>query len=103
MNFFKGLRRFLLCLIVLLATGFASAQQNKIGRILQLNVTGNKTSDANVIKLSSGLRVGEEFGYDDIQKAIRNLWAHGLFSDIRIIQNQRTPDGLILTIHVLYA
>ncbi len=100
MNFFKDLRRFFLCLIVLFATAFVSAQQTKIGRILQLNVTGNKTSDANVIKLSSGLREGEEFGYDDVQKAIRNLWAHGLFSDIRIIQNQRTPDGLILTIQV---
>ncbi|HDQ44580.1 MAG TPA: outer membrane protein assembly factor BamA [bacterium] len=100
MNDIRGLRRLTLCLFILLWTVPGEAQQARIGRILQVNVSGNTTADASVIKLSSGLREGEEFGYEDIQKAIRNLWAHGLFSDIRIIQDQRTPDGLILTIQV---
>jgi len=99
-KFFMNLRQFFIICLLLLFVQSALSQQMKIGRIMQLNVSGNKTSDESVIKLSSGLKEGEDFNYEDVQKAIKNLWAHNLFSDIRIIQNQSTPDGLILTIEV---
>ena len=101
--FKQGKNQIYLVVLLLLMMGMADlvqAQQVNIGRILQLNVRGNKASDASVIKLSSGLREGEEFDYDKVQKAIKNLWAHGLFADVRIVQDQRTPDGLIVAIEV---
>lgn len=99
-KFFMNLRYFIIICLMLFSAGAGWSQQKAIGRILQLNVSGNQTSDESVIKLSSGLKEGEQFNYEDVQKAIKNLWAHNLFADIRILLDQRTPDGMILTIHV---
>ena len=75
-------------------------QQIKIGKILQLSVTGNSTSDVNVIKMSSGLKENRDVGWEEIQQAVKQLWALGIFSDIRIVLDQRTQDGLYIRIQV---
>jgi outer membrane protein insertion porin family len=57
-------------------------------------------SDAVVIKMSSGLREGQDIIWEDLQKAVKQLWALGLFSDIRIIQDRQIRDGVYLNIQV---
>jgi len=75
-------------------------QSNTLGELIQLSVAGNKTAEASVVKLSSGLKEGQEIAWENLQNAIKQIWALGLFSDIRIVLDYRTTDGLFLTIHV---
>jgi outer membrane protein insertion porin family len=77
----------------------AQAQVNKI-RISSIAVEGNKTADASSIRLNSGLTVGQEIGGEDIQSAVKNLWALGIFSDIQLLVSSQTSAGLDLIIHV---
>jgi len=86
---------------------FMSAQYGAIGQtskplgmLLNITVVGNKTSEPSVIKLSSGLKENSEVVPEDIQRAVKQLWALGVFSDVRILLDHRTPDGVFLTIHV---
>ena len=78
-----------------------SAQQNSIGKLLGLTVTGNTTSEDLVLKLSSGLREGEDLTWDGIQSAIRQLWALGLFADIRLVSERTTSEGIYLELQVV--
>jgi outer membrane protein insertion porin family len=78
-----------------------SAQETPIGKLLGLNVTGNKTSEPGVIKLSSGLSEGSDITSEEVQRAVKQLWALGIFSDVRIVQDLKTPDGLFLTLQVV--
>ncbi len=87
----------LLCLLVSLE---GWSQQARLGKILGLSVTGNTTSDASVLRMSSGLREGQELAFDEVQKSIRQLWALGLFSDIRVLFDRRTAEGVYMTIVV---
>jgi outer membrane protein insertion porin family len=77
-----------------------SGQGLTFGKLLKLSVTGNKTSETGVIQLSSGLNEGSDLSIEDIQRAVRQLWALGIFSDIRILLDQQTSDGIFLTVKV---
>jgi len=57
-------------------------------------------ADSSIIFLNSGLRVGDEITSDDIQKAVKNLWALKLFSKIEILYEKQTYQGLDLLIKV---
>jgi outer membrane protein insertion porin family len=94
-NKYSTLFLFLICWI-----GTSFCQQSQLEKILQISVSGNNTSESSVIKLSSGLKEGMEASWEDIQQAIKQLWALGIFSDIRIVLDQRTPDGVFLAIKV---
>ena len=80
--------------------GIGLGQQSQLGKILGLSVSGNVTSDASVIKLSSGLREGENVSWEDIQRAVKQLWALGIFSDIQILLDKKMPEGVFMTIKV---
>ena len=88
--------------LILFKTGvyLCHAQQTNLGKILGLSFAGNKTSDVGTIKLSSGLREGEEAAWENIQQAVKNLWALGIFSNIQIIMTEKTTEGVFLTIKV---
>ncbi len=88
----------LMCLFVIFRVSWG--QQSSIGLLLKLSVLGNQTADESMIKVSSGLIEGNEVTYEDIQQAIKRLWSWGMFSDIKILLDQRTPDGLFMTIQV---
>jgi len=75
-------------------------QQTQIGKILGLSVSGNKTSDASVIKLSSGLHENQNVKWEEIQQAVKQLWALGIYSDIRIIVDKQLTSGIYLSIQV---
>jgi len=87
-------------LFLLLGPMHVSGQGLTFGKLLKLSVTGNKTSETGVIQLSSGLNEGSDLSIEDIQRAVRQLWALGIFSDIRILLDQQTSDGIFLTVKV---
>jgi outer membrane protein insertion porin family len=80
--------------------GNVFAQRQPSLKILGISVEGNKTADANFIKLSSGLSVGEQVSSDDIQAAIKQLWGLNMFEDIAILLDRQVGDGVYLTIKV---
>lgn len=93
----------MLSLFTLLFIGSASdglAQRLRSFRILGLSVEGNKTADANFIKLSSGLSLGELVTNDDVQSAIRQLWSLNMFQDVQVLLDREAGDGVYLTIKV---
>lgn len=101
MDFFRILRKILFLLLFFSLAGTGFGQQPLIGRLLGLSVTGNKVSNAAVIKGSSSLKEGQDVSWEDIQRAMKALWALGIFSDIQIVIDQRTPAGVFLTIKVV--
>ncbi len=91
-------KKFILVIWLTAIFSFSSAQNIEYGKILDINVEGNKTSDEYLIKKSSGLNVGDVASMESIQKAVKSLWELGLFSDIRIILDRKTYQGVYLTI-----
>ena len=89
----------LLIVMLLLLNGLSQAQKRSI-KILGVSVEGNKTVDASMVRLSSGLNPGMEVTGDGIQEAIRQLWRLSLFSDIQILVDRELADGVYLAIHV---
>src|SRR5690242_2033696 len=71
-------------IIVLLWGGVASAQSSWPQKIRDIRVFDNtKTATGTVIELA-GIRVGEDFTPDELQKVKQNLINAGLFSDVNV-------------------
>ncbi len=77
-----------------------AVSQSKKFKINDIRIEGNEKADTSIITLNSGLRVGEEVTPDDIQKAVKNLWALKLFSDVKILVENQSYRGLDLLIKV---
>jgi len=91
------------CLIFVLGIvsfGFSQSSEGSLGTLLKLSIVGYQTSDEDVIRLSSGLTEGAEITFEDVQKAVKQLWSIGIFSDVRVILDAKTPQGVFLTIQV---
>jgi outer membrane protein insertion porin family len=73
-------------------------QEYEIGGI---TVSGTLNTDANAVRLFSGLMVGEKITVpgERITKAIRNLWEQKLFSDVRI--EAAEVRGRTLFLHII--
>ncbi len=89
----------LIILMLLLLSATGQAQKRSI-KILGVSVEGNKTVDASMIRLSSGLNPGMEVTGDGIQEAIKQLWRLSLFSDVKILVDRELADGVYIAIHV---
>jgi len=87
-------------MVVLILIGSSQAQVRTI-KISAIAIEGNKTADASSIRLNSGLVVGQDIGGEDIQTAVKNLWALGIFSDIQILVTNQTYEGVELLIKVI--
>ena len=72
-------------------------------RIAGLTVLGAEFTDAQAVKLFSGLQVGDEVTIpgDRISDAVRNLWDQRLFSDVSIELAERRGDDVYLVIRVV--
>ena len=100
MKFFD-VRKKVLFLLVLMGGNIAVfGQQTEIDKILGISVSGNRVSDVSVVKLSSGLKEGQDVTWEDIQRAVRQLWVLGIFSDIRILLDRKIREGIFITIKV---
>ncbi len=95
-------KNFILTIIIIAAIMLPQLifAQRQSAKLLGVTVEGNKTADATIIQINSGLTPGSEITSEDIQKAIRNLWSLNLFSDIKIIIDKEVAGGLYLTIRV---
>lgn len=69
-------------------------------RVLGISIEGNVATDAGLIRAHSGLSVGKDISGDDIQSAIRQLWKLNLFSDVQIVEERSTSEGVYLRIEV---
>lgn len=78
---------------------FMSPQEYEIGPI---RVEGADNYDHNAIKLLAGLRQGQSITIpgEDISKAIKNLWAEGIFSDIEIRADKEIAGVIYMVIKV---
>jgi outer membrane protein insertion porin family len=76
-----------------------SAQVQKV-KINSVVVEGSHSADPSMIRLNSGLRAGSEVSGEDIQEAIKKLWAIRLFSDIQVYVVNQSFEGLDLLIKV---
>ncbi len=83
-----------------LLTGSSAAQVTKI-KIASIAVEGNRTAEASSIRLNSGLITGSEIAREDLQKAVKNLWSLGLFSDVKIFVTGQSADGIDILIRVI--
>lgn len=95
------LKYFLVFFILVFSTAILS-QQRTTYKILGIAVEGNKSSDANTIIVSTGLKVGDEVQVpgDKTINAIKNLWALNIFSDVQILIDKQLSDGVFLMIKV---
>ena len=96
------LKYFLLIIILFSSINLYSQEQKSVYKILGISVVGNKSSDANTIIASTGLKVGDEIQVpgDKTINAIKNLWALNIFSDIEILIDKQLSDGVFLLIKV---
>jgi len=92
-------RRAASLLIILFLVANIQAQVTKI-KIASIAIEGNRTAEASSIRLNSGLMVGDEVNREDLQKAVKNLWSLGLFSDIKIYVANQGVDGIDLLLRV---
>jgi len=83
-------------LLVLFSHSFSSSQVSTISRI---EIEGNKSADKSLILLASGFTKGSTLELSSVQRAIKRIYALGLFSDVKISASQ-TPEGVVLTIKV---
>jgi len=76
---------------------YASPKEYEIGGI---TVSGVKYLDKNILIHLSGLKVGQKITVpgDEITKAVKKLWKHGLFGDVEISATKIIGDKIFLDI-----
>jgi outer membrane protein insertion porin family len=94
---YKALK--ILFVLILIGSTSLVAQVQKI-RVNSITIEGNVTANTGMIRLNSGLTAGIEITGEDLQNAVKNLWALRIFSDIRIFVINQTVEGLDLLIRV---
>ncbi len=79
---------------------FKKAKEYEVGPI---KVEGADNFDHQAIKLIAGLKQGQTIYIpgEKISKAIKNLWAEGLFSDVEILADKEVAGVIYLTIRVV--
>lgn len=90
---------FLILFILIVTPRFVFGQKSAV-KLLGVTVEGNKTADATIVQINSGLTAGKEITSDDIQKAIKNLWSLHLFSDVQVLLDKEVVGGAYITIKV---
>lgn len=87
-------------LTVLFSASFLQAQAPQQFKINNIRIEGNVTADSSLILLNSGLIEGTYITADQIQRAIKNLWALNIFSDVQILAERQVGDGIDLLIRL---
>ncbi|MCK5076451.1 MAG: outer membrane protein assembly factor BamA, partial [Calditrichia bacterium] len=85
--------------LVIILCGLLFSQQQKI-KILDVNIEGITLSDSMTILINSGLMPGKSVSGEEIQKAVKNLWALKLYSDVKIYIAEQNLNGVVLDIKV---
>ena len=69
-------------------------------KIAGVKVEGNKITTETVVKFTSGIVEGKEIIPGDFGKSVKKLWSTGFFSDIQIMLDRESSEGLYITIIV---
>ncbi|MFN3820853.1 MAG: outer membrane protein assembly factor BamA [bacterium] len=85
--------------ILILAVS-ASGQEVSSLKILGVSVEGQERVDEGLILATAGLIEGQTLSGDKVQSAIRALWALNLFSQVKVIAERTTSQGVFLLIQV---
>jgi len=85
---------------LLLITSVLLGQQAVTIKIASIDVIGTKTAAPEVVISASGLHAGMEANQEAFSEAIKQLWSLGLFSDVKILTDRDSPDGVFLIISV---
>lgn len=93
---------FLLSLLLFISLPVFAQTGREQYKVLGITVEGNKSTDANTIIGSSGLKVDSEIEIpgDQTLNAIKQLWALNIFSDVQIIIDKQVQQGVFLKIKV---
>ena len=96
---------FLCCFFLCHGVSVGQRPKAEVYKILGISVEGNFTesgTESGAIIERSGLKVGNEISVpgDQIRKAILQLWALRIFSDVQIVIERQTEDGVYLLIKV---
>ncbi|MEJ2049988.1 MAG: POTRA domain-containing protein, partial [Calditrichota bacterium] len=83
-----------------LAYGQGQTATSQGVRLMGVAVQGNVTASADQIIANSGLRVDQTLYAETIQKAIKRVYDIGLFSDVKVLMDRQTADGVYLVIQV---
>ncbi len=86
-------------LILLVSFTWGQQQAAKI-KIASIDVIGTKTATPAVVISASGLSVGMEASQEDFSEGVKQLWSLGLFSDVKILSDHETSEGVFLIISV---
>ncbi|MCB1061078.1 MAG: outer membrane protein assembly factor BamA [Calditrichaeota bacterium] len=95
----RNVLKIMMLLAVALTIATSAHAQERL-RILGISIEGNENTDAGLIRAHSGLSVGKDITGDDIQSAIKQLWKLNLFSDVQIVEERSTSEGVYLRIDV---
>jgi outer membrane protein insertion porin family len=90
----------LLYLTVLFSASILKAQASQQFKINNIRIEGNVTADSSLILLNSGIIRGTYISADQIQRAVKNLWALNIFSNIQILAERQIGESLDLLIKV---
>lgn len=64
-----------------------------------VEVTGNTTVDADLVRRGFGISVGSRYSIDAVRRGIRRLYDLGFFSDI-VVEGDHRPGNIALTVRV---
>ncbi|NQV30602.1 MAG: outer membrane protein assembly factor BamA [Candidatus Marinimicrobia bacterium] len=90
----------LLSVSLIICTTLLLGQQATVVKIASIDVIGTKTATPGVVISTSGLSVGMEANQEDFSDAVKQLWSLGLFSDVKILTDRDSPEGVFLIISV---
>ncbi|NQV42191.1 MAG: outer membrane protein assembly factor BamA [Candidatus Marinimicrobia bacterium] len=96
------MKNFILHIVsVILLVSFTWGQQPAVKlKISSIDVIGTKTATPAVVIAASGLSAGMEATQEDFSEGVKQLWSLGLFSDVKILSDRETPEGIFLIISV---
>jgi len=69
------------------------------GNIVEIRIKGNKRVDTETIKSYLTSKVGERYYPMKVRQDVKNIYARGFFSDVRV-EGEQTTEGVILTYSV---
>jgi outer membrane protein insertion porin family len=80
-----------------IAGSFSSARaQGQSPKVVDIQVKGNTYAAENLIKGVAGITIGDPVTGNQIQDAVKNLYALGIFEDITV-EGDEVPGGIVLT------
>jgi len=94
------IRFFLTCFLVFFVVHSSSAQEEQKAKIMKVRLEGLTNTDADIVKLNSGLIEGREVSLEDVQAAIKQIWRLGIFSDIQVFNESDDEKNLEVLIKV---